>query len=318
MVYLLQDCYKDDNGAYHDILKIGFCRGEDFENSRGKAYNTHNFGYKLISIIKHGAKDLETELHNKFKHLRLSPDSEWFQYSEEILKEFEEQNKLWNIGDIENFEQLIREIFYKGVTSSYYHINSENYINDIFLDKYNFSGMIKEGYLYETYEALSIIRSISKEITDTYLEYYKTLKIEGLEKISDLEYNVILNNTINEEDIRSFSILSSGIKYNIKYSIKNIDPFISTRNKFQKRVENTYSLIKNYRGCSDDIELASKRIILNHTFASSDITAQPHFNYQLLFLGRRVIHKLESFIDRYMLEAAKTGSSLITGKYDKS
>ena len=26
MLYLLQDCYKDEEGEYHDILKIGYTR----------------------------------------------------------------------------------------------------------------------------------------------------------------------------------------------------------------------------------------------------------------------------------------------------
>lgn len=47
MIYLLQDCYKDENNAYHDILKIGYSKNS-FESSRKMMYNTHNFGYKFL------------------------------------------------------------------------------------------------------------------------------------------------------------------------------------------------------------------------------------------------------------------------------
>ena len=83
MIYLIQDCYKDNNG-YHDILKIGYS-DKRFEGSRGKEYNTHNFGYRLLEE-RPGDKDLETYLHKYFSRYRLS--KEWFEYNEEIINTF--------------------------------------------------------------------------------------------------------------------------------------------------------------------------------------------------------------------------------------
>lgn len=83
MIYLIQDCYKDDNG-YHDILKIGYS-DKEFEGSRGKEYNTHNFGYRLLDE-RPGGKDLETHLHKHFNKYRLS--REWFEYNDEIVNTF--------------------------------------------------------------------------------------------------------------------------------------------------------------------------------------------------------------------------------------
>jgi hypothetical protein len=319
MVYLLQDCYKDDCDIYHDILKIGFC-SDDFNKSRAKEYNTHNYGYKLLSTIKHGSRDLETTLHNKFDHLRLSKDSEWFRYSDEIVKEFENYNKRWDIGVLENFEQLIKEIFYKGVTTSYSYINTEDYINNVLLDKYHFLGAYS-GYSNEFLDILHTIRFISKEATDIYLEYYKTLRVIGQEKVSETEYDILLNNIINGKDIRTVSISCSGVKYNIKYSIKNIDPYISVRTMLMKMIEGTYTFVNDYREIVniddiDGLEYAQKVISLSPTFASPTISGKPSFNYQLLFLGRKVINKLESFIDQGMNNAAKMSSDLIIGKFN--
>lgn len=84
MIYLLQDCYKDGNGVYHDILKIGYS-DKDFKDSRELAYNTHNFGYHLL-FERPGDKELEKYLHNYFKKYQIS--TEWFTYAEEIINEF--------------------------------------------------------------------------------------------------------------------------------------------------------------------------------------------------------------------------------------
>ena len=51
MIYLLRDCYKDENGKYHDVLKIGYS-SKFFQKGRKSQYDTHNFGYKLLSEIQ--------------------------------------------------------------------------------------------------------------------------------------------------------------------------------------------------------------------------------------------------------------------------
>lgn len=39
MIYLLQDCYKDPNGEYHDILKIGYSNRSFMELQDAKPEN---------------------------------------------------------------------------------------------------------------------------------------------------------------------------------------------------------------------------------------------------------------------------------------
>ena len=102
MIYILQDCYKDENNIYHDILKIGYSK-DSFDSSRKSMYNTHNFGYKFLGE-KEGSQSLETFLHKKFSRYRLS-SGEWFEYSEEIIKGFWEISEE-DISDFSNQEEL--------------------------------------------------------------------------------------------------------------------------------------------------------------------------------------------------------------------
>lgn len=86
MIYLIQSCYKDDFGQYHDILKIGYCKNS-FDKSRRAAYNTHNFGYKFITE-REGDEKLETYLHHYFGKYRILSGSEWFIFNQEIIDKF--------------------------------------------------------------------------------------------------------------------------------------------------------------------------------------------------------------------------------------
>ena len=84
MIYLLQDCYKDNKGEYHDILKIGYSK-DSFSRNRQGQYNTHNFGYKFLGE-REGSCELENYLHKLLKEYNL--DREWFRYSQEVIDKF--------------------------------------------------------------------------------------------------------------------------------------------------------------------------------------------------------------------------------------
>ena len=86
MIYLLQDCYKDPNGEYHDILKIGYS-SRSFLEGRKPHYDTHNFGYTYLGE-KEGSVELESYLHYRFKDYQIS--TEWFRYDQEIIDVFNE------------------------------------------------------------------------------------------------------------------------------------------------------------------------------------------------------------------------------------
>ena len=51
MIYLIQDCYEDQEGNFHRVLKIGYS-SKLFVEGRKSKYDTHNFGYKLLSEIQ--------------------------------------------------------------------------------------------------------------------------------------------------------------------------------------------------------------------------------------------------------------------------
>ena len=51
MIYLIQDCYEDLEGNFQRVLKIGYS-SKPFKESRKSKYDTHNFGYKLLSEIQ--------------------------------------------------------------------------------------------------------------------------------------------------------------------------------------------------------------------------------------------------------------------------
>jgi len=83
---MIQDCYKDENGNYVDILKIGYS-DKSFMKSRNNQYRTHNYGYKFIGE-REGSTELETQLHKKFKSFLLPNSKEWFYYSQDIIDGF--------------------------------------------------------------------------------------------------------------------------------------------------------------------------------------------------------------------------------------
>ena len=86
MIYLLQDCYKDTNNEYHDILKIGYS-SRSFLEGRKSQYDTHNFGYTFLGE-KEGPIELENYLHYRFRDFKIS--TEWFRYDQEIIDVFNE------------------------------------------------------------------------------------------------------------------------------------------------------------------------------------------------------------------------------------
>ena len=86
MIYLLQDCYKDTNNEYHDILKIGYS-SRSFLEGRKSHYDTHNFGYTFLGE-KEGPIELENYLHYRFRDFKIS--TEWFRYDQEIIDVFNE------------------------------------------------------------------------------------------------------------------------------------------------------------------------------------------------------------------------------------
>lgn len=101
MIYLIQDCYEDQEGNFHRILKIGYS-SKTFDEGRKSQYDTHNYGYKLLSE-REGSQELERYLHRRLQEYNLS--LEWFKYDPEIIKIFNEVSEE-DISQFKSQEEL--------------------------------------------------------------------------------------------------------------------------------------------------------------------------------------------------------------------
>ena len=174
MIYLLQDCYKDNKGEYHDILKIGYSK-DSFSRNRQGQYNTHNFGYKFLGE-REGSCELENYLHKLLKEYNL--DREWFRYSQEVI------DKFWKVKeeDISNFssqDELNEYIRY--------------YILKRFVPSVN---KLKELYLDQI---LSEIKEKDTEYEE-YKDIYKRSIIEVFELVSTKEYKYFSDLNFNSSE----------------------------------------------------------------------------------------------------------------------
>lgn len=107
MIYLIQDCYEDKEGNFHRVLKIGYS-SKTFDEGRKSQYDTHNYGYKLLSE-REGSQDLENYLHKRLQEYHLS--LEWFKYDSEVIKIFNEVSED-DISQFKSQEELNEYIRY--------------------------------------------------------------------------------------------------------------------------------------------------------------------------------------------------------------
>ena len=162
MIYLLQDCYKDNKGEYHDILKIGYSK-DSFSRNRQGQYNTHNFGYKFLGE-REGSCELENYLHKLLKKYNL--DREWFRYSQEVIDKFwkVKEEDISDFSSQDELNEYIRYYILKHLVPS--------------VDK------LKELYLDQI---LSEIKEKDTEYEE-YKDIYKRSIIEVFEFVSTGEY----------------------------------------------------------------------------------------------------------------------------------
>ena len=127
MIYLLQDCYKDDNGNYNDVLKIGYSK-EEFSKIRQSHYSTHNYGYKLLGE-KDGSLELENYIHKILKDYNLS--HEWFKYDQEVINKFWEtsENDISEYTSQDDLNNYIRDYILKELVST------TEVFKDLYLEK---------------------------------------------------------------------------------------------------------------------------------------------------------------------------------------
>lgn len=174
MIYLLKDCYKDNKGEYHDILKIGYSK-DSFSRNRQGQYNTHNFGYKFLGE-REGSCELENYLHKLLKEYNL--DREWFRYSQEVIDKFwkVKEEDISDFSSQDKLNEYIRDYILKHLVPS--------------VDKF------KELYLNQI---LSEIKEKDTEYKDN-KDIYKRNIIDVFEFISTREYEYFNNLDFNSKE----------------------------------------------------------------------------------------------------------------------
>ena len=151
MIYLLQDCYKNDKGEYIDILKIGYSE-RPFMESRNNQYKTHNYGYKFLGE-REGDTIIEELFHKKYSSFSLSPLTEWMLFSDEIVDGFfnlSENNLLKEFNEVP--EKIEKEVLIKNlqedlvstISDCLYSTNKDSLIEE-FKEYTNDEEEIKEG-----------------------------------------------------------------------------------------------------------------------------------------------------------------------------
>lgn len=188
MIYLLQDCYKDSKGEYHDILKIGYSK-DKFSENREKQYDTHNFGYRFLGE-KDGSKELENYLHKILKNYNL--EREWFKYDKEVINKFWKvsENDISKFTSQEDLNEFIRDYILKSLIPSIGTLKNQ-YLNQILSEikekdpEYDYNKKIYRGEIMRTFKFVS-----SEEY-----EYFSNLNFNSPEVIENLKKcNLYLSN----------------------------------------------------------------------------------------------------------------------------
>lgn len=162
MIYLLYDCYKDKAGIYQEALKIGFS-AKSFLKSRKTAYDTHNYGYRLIEE-REGSLELEGYLHWILRDYNLS--FEWFRYDPEVIKIFRE-TKESDIKDIDKesieFNQRVKSMILENLV-----------VSESILSEYYLNGILMEFGK----EVESDVRDIFNKVSEEEINYFREVNIQ--------------------------------------------------------------------------------------------------------------------------------------------
>lgn len=240
MIYLLQDCYKDNKGEYHDILKIGYSK-DSFSRNRQGQYNTHNFGYKFLGE-REGSCELENYLHKLLKEYNLS--REWFRYSQEVIDKFWKV-KEEDISDFSSQDELNEYIRYYILKHL---VPSVNKLKELYLDQI-LSEIKEKDTEYEEYKDIykrSIIEVFEFVSTGEY-EYFSNLKFDSQENIEILKKcNLTLSQIVGRQRNKSNPFKNNIVIFYKTLQGENIEDIISFEEKQKQRRESTNRLLKAF------------------------------------------------------------------------
>ena len=185
MIYLIQDCYEDQEGNFHRILKIGYS-SKTFDEGRKSQYDTHNYGYKLLSE-REGSQELERYLHRRLQEYHLS--LEWFKYDSEVIKIFNEvsEEDISQFKSQEELNEYIREYILENLIPSVKDL-SNLYLKGILEELHEKSKEYPELDYNENLFKKNILW-IFKFVSSREREYFENLNFE------DKEVKELLSNT---------------------------------------------------------------------------------------------------------------------------
>lgn len=242
MIYLLQDCYKNENNEVIDILKIGFSN-KSFKESRENHYKTHNYGFRFL-MEREGDIELERYLHKKFSKYLLPDSFEWFYYNEIIINSFNTIQEC--IMSKDEYVSNVKSYLLKSLESpeSLYKTNKENIFTELQKDiEYN----KKDKNIYY------------RRIKGSFELGYDLIK-KSIENTCN-SFNSIFNDVPNEitKDWYNENSCSSRAKLFYDSCLKKI--FENNYDKYIKdKVENTENLICAY----NKVDPSIRRTLIEH------------------------------------------------------
>ena len=255
MIYLLQDCYKNDKGEYIDILKIGYSE-RPFMESRNNQYKTHNYGYKFLGE-REGDTIIEELFHKKYSSFSLGSFTEWMLFSEEIVDGFfnlseddllkEESNEVPEKIEKDVLIKNLQEDLVFTISNYLYSTNKDSLIED-FKEYTKDEEEIKEGlrlFKESLINELTEINSISVIEENSF--------IKSLPDVIDISLDLpqILGRQRLKENVFRNEVLILYKAETKKGAVINEKKLVNDE-KVRAKEEETKKLLDGYKGMTDE------------------------------------------------------------------
>ena len=297
MIYLLQDCYKNDKGEYIDILKIGYSE-KPFMESRNNQYKTHNYGYKFLGE-REGDTIIEELFHKKYSSFSLSPLTEWMLFSDEIIDGFFNlsEDDLLKEESNEVPEKIEKDVLIKNLQEDLVFTISD------YLYSTNKDSLIEEFKEYtkdeeEIKEGLRLFKeSLTKELTE--INSISIIKessfIKSLPDIIDISLDLpqILGRQRLKENVFRNEVLILYKSENKRGAVINEKKLVNDEKVLLKE-ENTKKLLVGYDKMSEEEKLMwaekaadAKSLYKNDYLGVSGRTGKATFNYLVKVADQR-------------------------------
>lgn len=278
MIYLIQDCFKDNSGNYSDVLKIGYS-SEAFSKIRKPDYNSQNYGYKFLGEHE-GSRELEKFIHTVLKNFNLS--GEWFKYDEKVIDTFWKTDE----SDIIDFLKQGKDNLHtknrllKIINTIISIISTDSFKSRCFDE---ITQKIKERFPNETLDIYmlnkTVISKTFKELLGFCKNYYNCMfdYFYELDFNNDNRITGILQKSSNTWFIECFKLYSPKAFDNLRETYEKI-----TKDKIE-RTECILSCYKNFDAASKNIwgeKLLSgyKLFKFSDDFISVNNSKIPRFN----------------------------------------